>query len=107
MSTMIGSRDVGTGPPPRDPLEETREARRDFTLHVTDYAVVNGFLIFFWALSAGYFWPAWVLAVWGLFLALHAWKTFAPRTRIDLAPSTSTLRRRWCSTTTPSAGSSD
>ena len=38
---------------------------------------INAFLVGIWALSgAGYFWPGWVLAVWGLGLILRGWDLF-------------------------------
>ena len=55
-------------------------ARRDFASHLVAYVVVNGFLIGVWAMSgAGYFWPAWVLAGWGIGLLMHAWDAFLRR----------------------------
>ncbi len=86
MNAVTGSPDVDMEPSP-DPREEARqearEARRDFTEHVIDYTVVNTCLIGFWAISPGYFWPAWVLAIWGVLLGLHAWRTFLPRPPTD------------------------
>jgi fatty acid desaturase len=41
------------------------------------YAVINAFLVGIWAVTGfGYFWPAWVLAVWGVLLALDVWDAF-------------------------------
>jgi hypothetical protein len=49
--------------------------RREFASHVVVYVVVNAFLILVWAFtSGGYFWPAWVLAGWGIGLVLHAFE---------------------------------
>ncbi|MCJ7673469.1 MAG: 2TM domain-containing protein [Acidimicrobiia bacterium] len=37
-------------------------------------------MIVIWALGGfGYFWPGWVLAGWGLFLALDAWNVYYRR----------------------------
>ncbi len=45
--------------------------------HVVAYVVVNAFLVLIWAVTgAGYFWPIWVLAGWGIGLVLHAWTAF-------------------------------
>lgn len=58
------------------------KAKRDFVTHLMAYLVVNGFLIVIWAMTegnnGGHFWPAWVLAGWGIGLVLHAWETWRP-----------------------------
>jgi hypothetical protein len=67
--------------------EELRQAalssikrKRDFTQHLVSYVVINAVLIGIWALSGGgYFWPAWVLAGWGVGIVFHAWDTFGRR----------------------------
>jgi hypothetical protein len=72
------------GPPYREPsgsddaernLARKRvEARRALGGHVVAYVVVNAFLIVVWAFTgAGYFWPIWALAGWGIGLVLNAW----------------------------------
>jgi 2TM domain-containing protein len=82
--------------------EEWREAhkrvttRRDFASHVVTYVVINGFLILLWALTgAGYFWPAWILAGWGVGLVLHAWDAFVrkPVTDADVEAELHRMRR--------------
>jgi hypothetical protein len=51
--------------------------KRKFRGDLVGYLVVNAFLVGIWAVSGfGYFWPAWVLAVWGVFLVLDAWEVF-------------------------------
>jgi hypothetical protein len=41
------------------------------------YAIINAFLIGVWAITGlGYFWPGWVLGVWGLILVLSAWDLY-------------------------------
>lgn len=65
------------------------EARRAFQRHATVYCLVMTLLIVIWALSgAGYFWPVWPAAGWGLGLAIHgfslAW---------DKAPSEEEISR--------------
>lgn len=48
------------------------EARRKLVSDVVAYLVINAFFIGIWAVTGrGYFWPGWVLAGWGIFLALH------------------------------------
>jgi hypothetical protein len=54
--------------------------RRDFVSHLIAYAVVNGFVVFVWAITgAGYFWPAWLIGLWGIGLVLHGIDTFFRR----------------------------
>ena len=56
------------------------EKRRKFRADVVAYVVVNAFLIGAWAASGfGYFWPGWVLAGWGVALALNAWHVYFER----------------------------
>jgi len=53
------------------------KAKRDFRTHVATYVIVNAMLVGVWALSgAGYFWPIWVIAAWGVGLALNAWAVY-------------------------------
>ena len=52
--------------------------RRDFHAHVLVYVLVNGFLVLIWALTgaAGFFWPAFLIAAWGIGLVLNAWDVY-------------------------------
>ena len=51
--------------------------KRDFRSHLAVYVIVNAMLVVIWALSgAGYFWPVWPMAGWGVGLVLHAWSAF-------------------------------
>ena len=53
------------------------KARRDFKTHVVVYVLVNALLVVIWAFSgAGYFWPIWIIAGWGIGLALNAWTVY-------------------------------
>ena len=48
--------------------------KRDFRSHLAVSVIVNAMLVVIWALSgAGYFWPVWPMAGWGVGLVLHAW----------------------------------
>ena len=68
----------------RERARKRLQDRKDFGSHLVAYIVVNAFLIGVWAFTgAGYFWPAWVLAGWGVGLALHAWETFVRRPVTD------------------------
>jgi len=47
--------------------------RRDFYWHLVTYVIVNGFLVFVWAMGpGGGFWPIWTMVPWGIGLAFHA-----------------------------------
>jgi hypothetical protein len=51
--------------------------KRKFRGDLAGYLVINAFLVGVWAVTgAGYFWPGWVLAAWGVFLVLDAWDVF-------------------------------
>jgi 2TM domain len=38
------------------------------------------------ATGAGYFWPAWIIGIWGVILVLHWWNAFGrrPMTEADI-----------------------
>jgi hypothetical protein len=57
---------------------ERLEAKREFWGHVFVYLAVNVLLVLIWATTnnAGYFWPVWPIAGWGIGLAVHAFETF-------------------------------
>ncbi len=60
------------------------EKKRKFRGDLVAYIVINAFLIVVWAISGGgYFWPGWVLGVWGVFLLLSAWDLFFRREVTD------------------------
>jgi hypothetical protein len=50
------------------------EKRRGLQGGLVAYVVVNAFLVVVWALTgAGYFWPAWIMAGWGVGMLLGLW----------------------------------
>jgi fatty acid desaturase len=72
---------------PRVTARKTLEQKRRFRMDVVSYLVINAFLIGIWAFTgAGYFWPGWVLAGWGVALLLDAWQTYFqhPVTELDV-----------------------
>ncbi len=93
-SATMGTEDSGLTA--RAEARKRVEARREFGSHVFVYVVVNAFLIATWAFTgAGYFWPAWVLAGWGVGVVLHAWDAFLRRPITD-ADIEAELRRQHC-----------
>lgn len=56
------------------------KARREFQAHLVVYVVVNAFLVLvWWWTGAGYFWPGWVMAGWGIGIVIRAWDVFIRR----------------------------
>ena len=52
--------------------EKRVKERVELLQHIGTYIVINAFLVLIWALSgAGYPWFLWVMAGWGLGLAIH------------------------------------
>jgi len=46
--------------------------KREFLMHLVAYVTVNALIVGVWALTGqGYFWPAWVMAAWGVGIVLH------------------------------------
>jgi len=68
----------------REAARKRVQARRDFSSHLASYIVINACVIAIWAATGGgYFWPAWVLGVWGAGLVMHAWDVFLRRPVTD------------------------
>ena len=94
--------DTSTSPEPgiepateRERVRKRLQDRRDFGSHLVVFVVVNAFLVAAWAITGGgYFWPAWVLATWGIGLVLHAWETFVHRPVTDEDVDAELQRRR-------------
>lgn len=64
----------------RERARRVLETKRKFRGDLAAYVVVNLFLIVVWLLTGhGYFWPAWVLAGWGVFVALDGWNAYLRR----------------------------
>jgi 2TM domain len=51
--------------------------RRDLAAHLLVYLLVNGFIVVIWAVtSAGFFWPIFPMAGWGIGLVMNAWDVY-------------------------------
>jgi len=60
-----------------DPALGRQKKQRDFRGHLIFYLLVNTFLVVIWALTShGFFWPAFVLAGWGIGVAMNAWEAY-------------------------------
>ena len=70
--------------------------RRDLGAHVFVYVVVNTMFVVLWLLTgAGYFWPAWIMACWGVGLIMNVWDVFwrKPVTEADIRREMEKLRQ--------------
>jgi 2TM domain len=77
-----------------EPTRRSLEKKRKLGTDLAAYLAINLFLIGIWALNGfGYFWPGWVIAGWGVLLALDAWNVYTrrPVTEHDIERE---LRRR-------------
>ena len=63
---------------PRDRAVQRLKKRRDFHAHLLVYVLVNGFVVLIWVLtgSAGFFWPLFPIAAWGIGLVMNAWDVY-------------------------------
>jgi hypothetical protein len=56
------------------------KGRRDFAAHFVTYVVFNGAMVLIWYVTGrGYFWPGWLLGLWGAGLVMHAWDVWIRR----------------------------
>jgi hypothetical protein len=75
--------------------------RRDFFWHLVTYLVINGLMVFVWAIGPRVtFWPVWLLVFWGIALAFHAYYALA-RQEVTEADVDAELRRSRRSGGTP------
>ena len=71
------------------------EKRRGLQGGVVAYVVINAFLVAVWALTGrGYFWPAWIIAGWGVGMLLGLWDYLrGPVTDADIDDELRRMRR--------------
>ena len=70
----------------RDLARKQIQKRRNLQGGLVAYILFNAFLVGVWAMSGGgYFWPGWVLAGWGVAMALGVWDYYrGPITEADV-----------------------
>jgi len=54
-------------------------ARRDFAMHLVTYLAFNAALVVWYLTGHGYFWPGWILGLWGAGLLVHGWGVWGRR----------------------------
>ena len=83
MTDMTNATDIRPADQETHEYEAARkrvERRRKFQAGLVAYVVINAGLVITWAITGGgYFWPAWVMAGWGIGLTLNAWDVYGRR----------------------------
>ena len=84
-----------TTDPARSAARKHIEKRRGLQAGMVAYVVVNAFLVAVWALTGGgYFWPAWIIAGWGVGMAFALWDYLrGPITDADVDDELRRMRR--------------
>jgi hypothetical protein len=94
-SSHAGAPDRDSAAIERAEARKDLEARRKIVADVVSYVAINAFLVFVWLVTgAGYFWPGWVMAGWGVLLGLHAWDVFGRRPITEADVDREISRRR-------------
>lgn len=66
-----------TEDPQRGAALERIKQKKAFQKNLFSYLAINAFLIVIWAVSgAGFFWPVFALAGWGMGLAFHGYSAY-------------------------------
>ena len=71
------------------------EKRRGLQGGMVAYVVINAFFVAVWAMTGrGYFWPAWIIAGWGVGMLLGLWDYLrGPVTDADIDDELRRMRR--------------
>jgi hypothetical protein len=72
--------------PEREAARKRIQKRRNLQGGFVAYVVINAFLVGVWFLTGGgYFWPAWVMAAWGVGMLFGLWDYYrGPITEADI-----------------------
>ena len=85
--TKMSDTDPGAARPEMTERERARarvEKKHKLRSDVVAYVVINVALVVMWAITGmGYFWPGWILGIWGVFLLLDAWNVYYRRPVTD------------------------
>jgi peptidoglycan/LPS O-acetylase OafA/YrhL len=61
----------------RDRALRRLKKRRDFHAHLLVYVLVNGFILAIWAATgSGFFWPVFLIVLWGIGVVMNAWDVY-------------------------------
>jgi 2TM domain len=61
----------------RDQAITRLKKKSELRAHLLAYVLVNAFLLTIWAMTgAGFFWPVFLIAGWGIGLVFHAWDVY-------------------------------
>jgi len=62
----------------RDRAVKRLKAKREFSVHLLAYVIVNIFLVILWATvtGGGFFWPMFPILGWGIGLIFHGWDVY-------------------------------
>jgi hypothetical protein len=80
----------------REQAIRSLKKKQDFRSHVVAYVLVNALLVGIWAATgAGYFWPIFPIAGWGIALAFNTWDVYGrrPMTEDQIRREQERLRR--------------
>ena len=68
----------------REQVRKWLQGQRKFRSDVAAYLVINAALVVVWLVTgAGYFWPGWIIAPWGLLIVLDLWETYLRKPLTD------------------------